>query len=84
MIAPYYLLDWSAMAFSLVAVWLLGNKSRWGFPFFVLANLLWIVVGVLAGSYAIVVGNLTFLVMNTRGFFRWARPAVVETLDSSR
>jgi hypothetical protein len=71
----YYYLDWLAMVLSLLAVWLLGNKNRWGFASFVLANLTWLAVGSIAGSYGIVVGNIAFLIMNTRGFFRWKASA---------
>ncbi len=42
----YYGLDWLAMALSLLALWLIGNKNRLGFAAFVLANLTWMVVGV--------------------------------------
>jgi hypothetical protein len=71
----YYYLDWLEMSLSLLTVGLLGSKSRWGFACFVVANLTWLVVGSIAGSYGIVLGNVAFLVMNTRGFFRWKATA---------
>ncbi len=77
MFDQYYYLDWLAMILSLIAVWLLGNQSRWGFASFVLANLIWLVVGSMAGSYGIVVGNVVFLIMNTRGFFRWKEATII-------
>lgn len=82
MLDQYYYIDWFAMVFSMLAVWLLGNKSRWGFASFVLANLLWLIVGTMAGSYGIVIGNTAFVIMNARGFFRWTGPSVQITIIS--
>ena len=68
----YYGLDWLAMALSLLALWLIGNKNRLGFAAFVLANLTWMVVGVwLMQSVGIVLGNIVFMVMNIRGYANW-------------
>lgn len=71
----YYGLDWLAMVLSLLALWLIGNKNRFGFAAFVLANLTWIVVGVwLIQSVGIVLGNVVFLAMNIRGYLNWKQP----------
>lgn len=68
----YYGLDWLAMLMSLLAVYLLGNKNRFGFLSFVLANFTWLVLGVFwMQSYGIAIGNFVFLIMNMRGFFAW-------------
>jgi len=75
LLTPYYGLDWLAVALSLLAVYLLGNHNRWGFATFAAANVLWIALGfTLISSYGIAVGNIIFLMMNTRGFIRW-KPA---------
>ena len=68
----YYGLDWLAMSLTFCAIYLLGNKSRIGFTVMMLGNLLWCVIGLWAGSYAMVVANLGFFSMNVRGFVRWA------------
>ena len=68
----YYGLDWLAMLLSVIAMILLGNKVKWGFTFFISANLTWILLGFfLLHSYAIVLGNIIFLITNTRGFLKW-------------
>lgn len=68
----YYALDWLAMALSLVAVVLLGNKNKFGFLSFSVANLVWIVLGFfLIHSFGIAIGNIVFFTMNIRGFFSW-------------
>ncbi len=68
----YYGLDWLAMLLSLLAMILLGNKIKWGFVLFMLANITWILLGfLLLNSYAIALGNFIFLITNTRGFLKW-------------
>ena len=68
----YYTLDWLAMALSLVAVYLLGNKNKYGFISFSMANTLWIFLGFfLMNSLGIGIGNIIFLIMNIRGFISW-------------
>ena len=68
----YYSLDWIAMLLSVIAMLLLGNKVKWGFVLFMLANMTWIALGFLVlHSYAIVLGNIIFLITNTRGFLKW-------------
>lgn len=76
----YYGLDWLAMAASLLAVYLLGQKNRMGFLAFIAANATWIGVGVLAASYGIVVGNGVFLALNARGWWKWRAPATAEVV----
>ncbi len=71
----YYGLDWLAMILSVVAMVLLGNKVKWGFTFFMCANITWILLGILLlNSYTIVIGNMIFLATNTRGFIKWNKP----------
>jgi hypothetical protein len=70
----YHGLDWLAMCLTFCAIYLLGNKSRIGFTVMMLGNLLWCVIGLWAGSYAMVAANLGFFCMNVRGFVRWAPP----------
>ena len=68
----YYTLDWLAMALSLLAVYLLGNKNKYGFISFSIANVLWIFLGFfLMNSLGIGIGNTVFLIMNVRGFISW-------------
>ena len=71
----YYGLDWAAMLLSVLAMVLIGNKNKYGFISFVVANLTWILVGaIMMESWGIVIGNITFLVTNLRGFLKWNTP----------
>jgi nicotinamide riboside transporter PnuC len=70
----YYGFNWSAMAASLLAVYLIGNKNRIGFISYILANALWIYLGVFKmQSFGISVGNVFFLMMNLQGFLKWKK-----------
>lgn len=71
----YYTLDWLAMAFSFIAVYLLSNQKRVGFVSFMVANLCWVVVGFMANSIAIAIGNMDFFCLNLRGFWQWSNAA---------
>lgn len=72
-ITRYLGVDWLAMVVTLLGIYLLGNKDRKGFVVMVTANSCWIVVGVLAGSIAMIFANIVFLSMNIRGLIKWSR-----------
>ena len=68
----YSALDVLAMGLSVLAVYLIGNKNRYGFLVFMFANVLWIYLGFgEINSVGIAVGNMVFLVLNLRGFVNW-------------
>lgn len=69
----YFGLDWIAILCSFGALELLGNKNRLGFGLFLIANICWIVIGHVAGSIAIMVGNVVFFGVNLRGLLRWSK-----------
>lgn len=65
------LLQWPAMAVTLVASWLVASQSRrrraWGFWVFLLSNVLWIAWGLHAGAPALIVLQLGLAALNIRG-----------------
>jgi uncharacterized protein (DUF58 family) len=70
-----YGLDWAAMVLSLIALYLLGNKNRFGFVSFMAANVSWIAVGSMLSNQAIIIGNLVFFASNLRGYVNWSAQA---------
>ncbi len=68
----YFGVDWLAMLLTFAAIYLLGNKSRIGFPTMMCGNACWIAIGVFSGSIAMVLANFGFLVMNVRGWIKWS------------
>ena len=71
----YYGIDWLAMLLTVMAIYLLGNKARYGLVLMTLGNVCWITMGVLTDSMAMILANLIFLTMNVRGWFKWASEA---------
>ncbi len=70
----YYLLDWLGIFMSLVSVYMLGNKNKWGFIIFALSNVIWIYLGLMMmSSVGMAVGNFIFMVINIRGFIHWGK-----------
>jgi len=65
------LLQWPAMAVSVVAAWYVASnrqgKRNWGFWLFLLSNLLWIVWGVYSGAPALVALQFCLAALNIRG-----------------
>lgn len=71
----YFGVDWVAMTFTFVAIYLLGNQSKAGFATMMCGNTCWVVVGVLTSSIAMVLANAVFFAMNARGWMKWASEA---------
>ncbi|MFV8332930.1 nicotinamide mononucleotide transporter [Flavobacterium sp. XS1P32] len=71
-IFEYYLVDWLGISLSLLSVYMLGNKNKWGFIIFAISNVVWIFLGfVLMNSLGTAIGNAVFLVINIRGYINW-------------
>ena len=68
----YFGVDWLAMCLTFSAIYLLGNKSRYGFAVMMLGNLCWAAIGLWAQSYAMLLANVGFFAMNVRGFAKWS------------
>jgi nicotinamide riboside transporter PnuC len=81
-ITRYYMIDWLAMALSLLGVYLLGNKKKSGFVIFAISNLIWAGLGfTIMHSLGVAIGNLVFFVINTRGYMRWVREGSAAKAD---
>ena len=65
------LLQWPAMAVTVLATWLVGSSQAgrrlWGFGLFLVSNALWIAWGWHDAAWALVVLQAFLLVMNVRG-----------------
>ena len=72
----YYLLDWLGIFMSLISVYMLGNKNKWGFIVFAISNVIWIYLGLMMmSSVGMAVGNFIFMVINIRGYIHWGKMA---------
>lgn len=70
-IMKFYGTDWMAMGMTFLSLHCLGNKSKFGFIFGILANVSWMVFGMMAGSIASPIANVLFLCLNIRGLIKW-------------
>ena len=65
------LLQWPAMAVTLMAAWLVGSRRprrrSWGFWLFIVSNLLWIAWGWHDRAYALIALQAGLFVLNLRG-----------------
>ena len=65
------LMQWPAMAVTVAAAWLVASKDEGrrnlGFWVFLASNALWIVWGVFAAAWALVVLQVALAAMNIRG-----------------
>ncbi len=68
------LLQWPAMAVTVIAAWLVASTSRRrrtvGFWVFLLSNVLWIVWGVHDKAYALIVLQVALAALNIRGVLK--------------
>ena len=67
----YWGIDWLAMFLSLTAIYSIGDKKRYGFLIFMTGNCLWVTVGILAHSHAMVATNICLFLMHVRGYLKW-------------
>lgn len=64
--------QWPAMLVTVLAAWLIGSqlpsRRMTGFVCFSLSNMLWVIWGVHAEAYALIVLQICLFLMNARGF----------------
>lgn len=65
------LVQWPAMAVTLVAAWLVGAQSKrrrnWGFWCFIASNVLWVAWGWHDGAWALIALQVGLFALNLRG-----------------
>jgi hypothetical protein len=63
--------QWPAMGATVVAAWLVASLSKtrrnWGFWWFIASNILWVIWGVYARAYALIVLQICLVILNIRG-----------------
>ena len=72
-IAKYYCIDWIALVLNAFAIYLLGKKRKAGWSLGVVANIFWIVFGILAHSVATIVACSIFVALNVKGWWNWSK-----------
>lgn len=69
----FHLLQWPAMAVSLLGAWWIGDKAskkrHFGFAVLFLSNALWSAWAISDHAWALLVMQVAFVVLNGRGFY---------------
>ena len=67
-------LHWLAGIFTLLGVYVVGRKNKYGFILAIISNLLWIAYVLICGhTYGIMLECLPLLFVNTWNFIKWRR-----------
>lgn len=68
------LLDWPAMAISLLAAWVMASRKAekrvWAFWMYLAGNIMWIAWGWGEEAWALIVLNLALMALNVRGIYK--------------
>ena len=68
----YFGIDWVATVFTFLAIYMIGNKNRYGFVIMMIGNASWIIIGYLTESIAMMVANGAFIAVNIRALIKWS------------
>jgi len=71
-LSNYYGFDYLAAICAMTAMFLLGNEKKLGFLIYCFASSCGIVFSILAKSPPFIVTNIVMIVINLRGYLRWA------------
>lgn len=78
----YYGFDWLATLCGLAGMFLLGNRSKYGFIFCMLGSSSWIVVGFFIGSFPLICGSSIFVILHIRGILKWQRE-IIDNIENN-
>ena len=67
----YYGLDWAGTALGLLSIYYLGRKRKIGFVLRIAASVFWVAFGILAGTVAGIVANVTVILLSLSGLKQW-------------
>ena len=78
--------QWPAMVVTVVAAWLVASRSarkrKVGFWAFITSNVLWIVWGVPAHAYALIVLQVALAALNIRGVYKNEQASETEAAEA--
>lgn len=65
-------MGWTGSALIILGIWLVGDKSMWGFVFGAVGNFIWVYVGLKRGKqYDLAVVALIAALLNLIGLLKW-------------
>lgn len=70
-IFKYYGVDWLAVIFTMIQLYLLGRKNIYGFVYGIIASFFWMAFAFQVGSIANIIANCFFFFINVKGMNTW-------------
>ncbi len=77
-----FILSWGGCLLLLLGLKLIGDKKISGFYIALIAEALWIIWGIFAGAWALVVMSIVLSVMYARAIYLWKKDAVVSEVGN--
>jgi len=59
------------IAVTTVSVFLTGNKNNWTWFFAILANIMWLVIGLQRSILVVIICSCIYLILSFRGAYLW-------------
>jgi len=73
------MLSWIAGGIELLAIWVVGNKNKWGFVIHLVGGSLWTYIGITNPEVrGLLVVTLPALVINIRNFIKWKKTECIK------
>jgi hypothetical protein len=57
--------------FSLISLWLVGNKNKWGWVVGILNQILWTIYAIRLQQWGLLIGVVAYTIVNVRNLIRW-------------
>ena len=67
------LLSYLLSALSLISLWLMGNKSKWGIIVGLFNQALWVVYALMLKQYGLLIGVIAYTIIHIRNLEKWTR-----------
>ncbi len=66
-------MDWLLSGISILMLWLMGNKSKWGPIVGIVAQVLWLIYVLRIEQYGLLLGVVAYAVVHARNLYKWSR-----------
>jgi len=58
---------------SLISLWLIGNKNKYGFVVAILNQVLWVWYAVMLKQYGLLIGVVAYTIIHVRNLIKWSK-----------
>ncbi len=64
-------MDWLLSGISILMLWLMGNKSRWGPIVGIVTQVLWLIYVLNTEQHGLLIGTVAYAVIHVRNLRKW-------------